>query len=37
MFRCEILFNLDDLKDDLKELWLIVKGCNVVCVEWDLF
>lgn len=37
MFRCEILFNLDDPKDDPKELRLTVKGRNAVRVERDLF
>lgn len=37
MFRCEILFNLDDPKDDPKELRLTAKGRNAVRVERDLF
>lgn len=37
MFRCEILFNLDDPKDDPIELRLTVKGRNAERVERDLF
>lgn len=37
MFRCEILFDLDDPKDDPKELRLTAKGRNAVRVERDLF
>lgn len=37
MFKCEILFNLDDPKDDPIELRLTVKGRNAVRVERDLF
>lgn len=37
MFKCEILFNLDDPKDDPIELRLTVKGRNAERVERDLF
>lgn len=35
--RCEILFILDDPKDDPIDLRLTVKGCNAERVERDLF
>lgn len=37
IFRCEILFNLDDAKDDPIELRLKVKDRNAARVERDLF